>query len=123
DNPNHTGNEEYNFVMAGMFPSEDLAILPYNRVVKDLNGLSAQEFIIRLGEKFIVNESEVKNPENPGQIAMYLNRRWYLLTYNVEYIRDPGPIERLDVSILQNNVLGPILGIEDPRTDKRISFV
>lgn len=122
-NPNHTGNEEYNFVMAGMFPSEDLAILPYNRVVKDLNGLSAQEFIIRLGEKFIVNESEVKNPENPGQIAMYLNRRWYLLTYNVEYIRDPGPIERLDVSILQNNVLGPILGIEDPRTDKRISFV
>lgn len=122
-NPSHTGNEEYNFVMAGMFPAAELTILPYNRVVSDLNGLTPEELIAKLSDKFVVTPSPLKAPESPGQFAMYLDGRWYLLKFNVDYIRDPGPIERLDVSILQSNVLGPIFGIDDPRTDKRISFV
>lgn len=122
-NLKHSGTEAYNFVMAGIFPAEDLAILPYNRVVKDLNGNSPEDFLRRLSDKFVVTQSAVKTPENPGQFAMYLAGKWFLLKYNVDFIRDPGPIERLDVSILQENVLSPILGIEDPRTDKRIAFV
>ncbi|MER3631134.1 MAG: DUF1015 domain-containing protein [Blastocatellia bacterium] len=122
-NPHHTGNEEYNFVMAGVFPAEELTILPYNRLIKDLNGNTREDLIRRLSDKFVVTESFVKTPENPGQFAMYLAGKWYVLKYNVDFIRDPGPIERLDANILQENVLSPILGIADPRTDKRISFV
>ncbi len=123
NNPNHTGREEYNFVMAGIFPAEDLRILAYNRVVHDLNGLSADEFFAKLGDSFIVAETNERTPDERGETCMYFGGRWYRLTFNVQYFREPDPIERLDVSILQQFVLTPVLGIGDPRTDTRISFV
>lgn len=122
-NADHTGGEEYNYVMAGIFPAEDLHILAYNRVVHDLNGLTKDEFFAKLGESFIVEKSNEKTPSNRGETCMYFGGEWYKLTFNVQYFREPDPIERLDVSILQQFVLAPILGIGDPRTDTRISFV
>lgn len=122
-NANHTGDEPYNYVMAGIFPAEDLAIMPYNRVAKDLKGLSEEEFFVALSQNFIVSEGGPKTPEQRGSIAMYLGGKWYTLRHNVENIQEPDPIERLDVSILQNNVLSPILGIDDPRTNDRVAFV
>ena len=124
DDSEHTGGEEYNFVMAGIFPSQDLKILPYNRVVKDLNGLDKEEFLARIRENFIVAAHTVeKRPDEPGEIAMYLLGVWWKLRFNVNFIREPDPIDRLDVSILQQYVLAPVLGIGDPRTDQRIAFV
>ena len=123
NNPHHTGEEEYNFVLAGIFPAEDLKILAYNRTVKDLNGLSDDEFFAKLRESFTVNENNKKEPENRGEFRMYFGGKWYALHFSVSYFREPDPIERLDVSILQQYVLSPILGIGDPRTDERISFV
>ncbi len=122
-NPNHTGDEEYNFVMAGIFPDEDLNILAYNRVVHDLNGLAQAEFLARLSESFHVSETGNKQPSEHGTICMYLGGKWYELRSNINYIRQPDPIESLDVSVLQTQLLTPILGIGDPRTDTRISFV
>ena len=123
DNAAHTGEEDYNFVVAGMYPAEDLRILPYNRVVKDLNGLTIGEFFERVRENFIVSETDEKVPENHGEFCMYTDGKWYKLRFNVAYIREPDPIERLDVSILQNYLLGPHLGIDDARTNDRIGFV
>lgn len=122
-NPGHTGSEEYNFVLAGVFPSEDLKILAYNRLVHDLNGLSVDEFLDRVRENFIVTEDEARTPETHGEMFMYVDKKWYALRFAVNYIREPDPIERLDVSILQNYILGPILDISDPTTDERIEFV
>ena len=122
-NPKHTGAEDYNFVVAGMFPAEDLRILAYNRVIKDLNGLSDDEFFERLLENFIVSESSEKLPQNHGEFCMYMGGKWYKLLFNVASFREPDPVERLDVTILQRCVLEPILGISDARTDKRIGFV
>ena len=122
-NPSHTGQEEYNFVLAGVFPAEDLKILAYNRVIHDLNGLSSEEFLARVSEYFIVIEDGEPVPENHGEIGMYLDGKWYTLRFAVNYVREPDPIERLDVSILQNHILGPVLGISDPSTDERIEFV
>lgn len=121
--PDHTGAESYNFVMAGIFPAEDLAIMAYNRVIKDLNGLTIDDFLKRLEEYFIVTETAERAPSQRGQFAMYLDGKWHMLRYNVNYFREPDPLERLDVQILQQNVLGPILGIDDPRTNQRITFV
>ena len=122
-NAGHTGDEEYNYVMAGLFPAEDLKILAYNRVVKDLNGLSEDEFLGKLAGDFAVSETDKKSPENHGEICMYLGGRWYKLVFNVNFLREPDPIERLDASILQDHVLAPVLGIDDPRTDTRIGFI
>ena len=122
-NPNHTGKEDYNYVLAGIFPSEDLRILAYNRVVKDLNGLTEEEFFQKLSDSFIVTETPKKEPTQHGEICMYLRGKWFDLRFTVNYFCEPSPIERLDVSILQDYVLGPILGIDDPRTDTRIGFV
>ena len=122
-NPSHTGNEEYNFVLAGVFPAEDLTILAYNRVVHDLNGLDAHQFLARIQENCVVVEDGKRIPENHGEICVYLDKKWRTLRFAVNYIREPDPVERLDVSILQNYVLGPILGISDPTTDERIEFV
>lgn len=122
-NPEHTGAEPYNFVMAGIFPAEDLAIMAYNRVVKDLNGLSSEEFLGKLQDTFIVSETGERKPSQRGSFAMYLGGKWYELRYNVNYFREPDPLERLDVQILQQNILQPILGIDDPRTNQRITFV
>lgn len=122
-NPEHTGAEDYNFVLAGVFPAEDLNILPYNRIVRDLNGLTAEEFIAKLGQNFIVAENGQSEPQQHGEICVYLEGKWYRLDLAVNYIREPDPIERLDVSILQTYILQPVLGIEDPRTDERLGFV
>jgi uncharacterized protein (DUF1015 family) len=122
-NPEHTGAEDYNFVVAGMFPAEDLQILAYNRVVKDLNGLSEEEFFRRVGEKFVVTETDRKTPAEHGEICMYSGGKWYNLRFSVQFFRAPDPIESLDVSILQDYILEPLLGIDDPRTNKRIGFV
>lgn len=122
-NPSHTGSEEYNFVVAGVFPSEDLRIMPYNRVVKDLNGLSEAEFIEKLRGEFIVEPSEEKSPDQRGKVCLYLNGTWYSIAFDPSSIDMSDPIESLDVSLLQNRVLSPILNIGDPRTDERIAFV
>jgi uncharacterized protein (DUF1015 family) len=122
-NPDHTGDEEYNFVMAGMFPSEDLRILPYNRVVKDLNGLDKETFFERIRESFILVDSIDDTPNERGEVSMYFGGVWYKLRFNPAEKKQLDAIERLDVSILQNYLLAPILGIGDPRTDTRITFV
>jgi uncharacterized protein (DUF1015 family) len=112
---------EYNYVIAALFPAEELKILPYNRVVKDLNGLSDDEFLAKLREKFEVTENANPSPEMSGTFSMYLAGNWYGLKPNFD--KPDSVIESLDVSILENYVLNPILGIEDVRTDKRIDFV
>ncbi|HYJ90216.1 MAG TPA: DUF1015 family protein, partial [Pyrinomonadaceae bacterium] len=122
-NPNHTGEEEYNYVLAGIFPAEELRILAYNRAVSDLNGISDEEFLQRLNESFTVTETDRTRPERSGDICMYLSGKWYNLRFAVSYDHEPDAIERLDVSTLQNYVLRPILGIIDERTDERILFV
>jgi len=121
---NVPGGNEINFVMAGIFPAEELRILAYNRAVRSLNGFSEDAFLQRIKEQFfVVSEAEHKEPKMHGEICMYLGRKWYKLFFNMQYFREPDPIERLDVSILQENILGPILGFDDPRTDDRIIFV
>lgn len=121
--PGSTGDEEFNFVLAGVFPAEDLKILAYNRTVKGLNGLSEEDFFSKLRESFIVTATGQKEPKRHGEICMYYRGRWYTLVFNVKNVREPDPIERLDVSILQQYVLSPILGITNVQTDERIGFV
>ena len=123
ENPGHTGEEEYNYVLAGVFPAEELRILAYNRAVTEVNGTTEKEFLSRLAENFIVEETVKARPERPGDICMYLSGKWYNLHFAVNYIRQPDPVDRLDVTILQNYILRPILGISDERTDDRILFV
>ena len=125
-NPGWTGDEEFNFFLAVVFPEEQLKILDYNRAVKDLNGLSKEEFLEKIGEKFDVTLYEEEGPAAPArkhQFGMYLDGAWYLLTARAGVVNDSDPVARLDVSVLQDLVLAPILGIEDPRTDKRIDFI
>jgi uncharacterized protein (DUF1015 family) len=122
-NPRHTGEEPYNYFMAVVFPHDQLRIMDYNRVVKDLNGLSADEFLARISEKFTVAPTDSPKPTAVRQFGMYLGGRWYRVeakpgTYPVD-----DPVRGLDVSILQENLLATVLGIADPRTDKRIDFV
>lgn len=121
-NKAHSGKEDYNFFLSVTFPASQLRILPYNRVVKDLNGLSAEEFMKKLSAKFKVTETQEQAPEKQGLVCMYLNKKWYLLEPLFD-INKLGVIEQLDVSVLQDNVLAPLLGIDDPRTSKRIDFV
>lgn len=120
-NVHHTGEEDYNFVIAALFPAEELKILPYDRIVKDLNGLSDEEFLGKLRENFEVNENAHPSPETSGTFSMYLDGKWFGLKPN--FAVPDSVIEGLDVSILENYVLHPVLGIEDVRTDKRIDFV
>lgn len=125
EHPDYTGDEEFNFFMAVVFPDADLHIFDYNRVVKDLGGNTAEAFIEKIKEAgFEVEKkgSEAYRPEEKHCFAMFLEDNWYKLTAKEEIIPD-HVIDSLDVAILQNNVLNPILGIEDPRTDKRIDFV
>jgi uncharacterized protein (DUF1015 family) len=117
------GKLESDFFLSVLFADSDLYIMDYNRVVKDLNGLSKDEFFERLSKGFEVKEeSKAFSPDNKGEFGLYIEDKWYKLTAKNEILSD-DPVEGLDVSILQNNVLGPILGIGDPRTDKRIDFV
>ena len=121
--PNYTGDEEFNYYLAVIFPSDQLKILDYNRVVKDLNGLSEEEFIKKLSEKFDIVETEGRaKPNKAYDFGMYMDGKWYMLTAKDE-IKSKDAVKGLDVSILQDNVLIPILGIGDIRTDKRIDFV
>ena len=119
----HTGEEEYNFFLAVMFPDEQLKILPYNRVVKDLNGLSRDEFLGKVREQFDVSESAAASPSTAKNWGMYLDGNWYGLTPREDMTLPQGVVDALDVSILQDRLLAPILGIQDVRTDKRIDFV
>ena len=120
--PNYDKEAEFNFYLSVIFPDEQLYIMDYNRVVKDLNGLSEAEFISKVKEKFDVADSSDGAPKKLHTFGMYLNKKWYMLTAKPELIID-DPIEALDVSILQKQLLFPILGIDDPRTNKRIDFV
>lgn len=123
-NPDHTGEEEYNYFLTVIFPESQLNIMPYNRVVKDLNGLDQQAFLDRLSTGFVVESvDEAVAPKMRHHFGMYQDGRWYLLTAKPELIDESDTVGRLDVSILQNNLLSPVLGIENPRTDKRINFV
>lgn len=121
ENPNHTGDEEYNFFLTVLFPAEQLQILPYNRTVKDLNGLSEGQFMDALEKEFVVCEPGYNVPLQKGEICMYVGARW--ITLKPEDIDTDDPIRSLDVSILQERVLDPLLGIIDIRTDKRVDFV
>jgi uncharacterized protein (DUF1015 family) len=120
---NLPGGDEFNFVIAGIFPAEELRIMAYNRAVRDLNGLTIEKFLSLIQETFIVSDTDRKEPNTHGEICMYLGGKWFKLLLNVQYFREPDPIERLDVSILQVNILAPVLGIDDPRTNERIVFV
>jgi uncharacterized protein (DUF1015 family) len=117
------GNEEYNFFQCVLFPDNQLRILPYNRVVRDLNGMSAADFLVRVGESFAITENAAPAPEARGNWSMYLNGKWFGLTLRDDATKPSGAVESLDVSILQDRLLDPILGIKDVRTDKRIDFV
>ena len=122
-NPGYTGNEEFNYFLSVLFPDEELMIMPYNRVVKDLNGLSEEEFMAKIKDKFTVSKSSTQvAPTKKGEFGMYLGKKWYTLTAKEE-ILSSDPVDGLDVAVLQNNVLEPLLGIRDPKTDKRIDFV
>ena len=123
-NPGYTGDEEFNYFLSVLFPDEQLMIMPYNRVVKDLNGYSNDEFIDAVSKYFTVEEKGHRAfyPEQKGSFGMYLDGTWYLLTAK-ESIMSDDPVDGLDVAILQDYLLTPILGIGDPRVDKRIDFV
>lgn len=125
-NPDYNGSEEFNFFLAVAFPKDELEIMDYNRVIKDLNGYSPEEFMAKIGEKFTLEafdgEGQYK-PEAKHTFGMYLEKKWYKLTAKDGTFDEADPVDRLDVSILQNNCITPIFGIEDPRTDKRIDFV
>ncbi len=122
-NSNHNGTEEYNYFLAVLFPAEQLKIMPYNRVVHDLNGMSKEDFMSKIKNNFTVEETNSPNPPSKKTFAMYIDKNWYLLkpNHNIKQAATVG--ENLDVSILQNYLLHPVLGIEDPRTDNRIDFI
>jgi uncharacterized protein (DUF1015 family) len=120
-NPHHTGDENYNWFPAVMFPQDQLKILAYNRLVTDLNGLHPEEFLVRVGHACRLSPSAPPVPARPGQVSMYLGGHWLGLEFDVP--ADADPVSRLDVSLLQDGILAPILGIDDPRTSKRIEFV
>lgn len=124
-NPDYTGEEEFNFFMSVLFSDKDLYIMDYNRVVKDLNGLSKEAFLEKVSEKFDIKEvpgNTAYKPMHKRHFGMYLDGQWYELTAK-EDTKGDNLIDSLDVSLLQNYLLQPILGIDDPRTDKRIDFV
>lgn len=137
EHPDYTGEEPFNYFLSVLFPDDELMIMPYNRVVKDLNGLSKEEFLKVVGERFEIvkcgeggagdrapgqAQTAVSGPSCRHHMGMYLDGCWYELTVRPEYLSD-DPVKGLDVSLLQDILLGPVLGIQDPRTDSRIRFV
>lgn len=122
--PGYTGEEPFNYFLSVLFPDEELMILPYNRVVRDLNGMSTEQFFEKLKEKFELEEigKEPYAPVQKGTFGMYLGGTWYALKILPQY-RSADPVKGLDVSILQDHLLAPVLGIGDPRTDQRIDFI
>ena len=126
ENPNYTGDEEFNYYIAMIAPENNLEVLDYNRVVKDLNGNTKEEFLNKIARKFEI-ERVAKNkqykPEQKGTVGMFLDGDWYKIKFDDKSINDPDEVKSLDISILQDNILDDILGIKDPRRDKRIDFV
>ncbi|HES59867.1 MAG TPA: DUF1015 domain-containing protein, partial [Caldithrix sp.] len=123
-NHSQNGINEYELIMAVLFPDKELAVMDYNRAVKDLNGLNKDNFLNSISSKFNVNEYfKEKSPKKLHDFGMYLEGKWYLLSPKKETFDENDPIESLDVSILQSNLLAPVLGIDDPRTNQRIKFV
>ena len=120
-NPGHTGSEDYNWFLAVLFPASQLQILPYNRAVKDLNGHTKDAFLDAVGRAFVFKSGGSPTPTRPGDIRMYHDGAWHGLAWRPE--ADADPISQLDVSALQDRLLAPILGIDDPRTSKRIDFI
>lgn len=124
ENEEYTGDEEFNYFLSISYPDSELEVLDYNRTVKDLNGLSKEEFLNKVSENFIVTKSnEQVKPKEKHTFGMYLEKQWYLLEARNGIFNPDDPVDQLDVSILQNNLLKPILGIDDPRKSKRIKFV
>jgi uncharacterized protein (DUF1015 family) len=121
----YTGKEEFNFFLSVLFPAEELLIMPYNRVIKDLNGYTEEEFLKKVAEYFTLEDlgSNAYAPKEKGEYGMYLKNKWYKLIISKENRKDNDPVAGLDVSLLQDNLLENILGIKDPRSDKRIDFV
>jgi len=126
-NPHHIGSEEYNYFIAVIFPADQLKILPYNRVVFDFNGLSRADFMNSVADKFTITPTTDKEPKTKNTFCMYLDKEWYLLkprdSVFASLSLEKSVGEKLDVSILQNFLLNPVLGIDDPRTNTRIDFI
>ncbi len=122
--PGFDGSEEFNYFLSVLFPEGELAIMDYNRVVKDLKGLSDDEFLDRLNKvsRCVKSGEDIIHPEKKGQFSLYLEKKWYLYEFLPEVLSD-DPVDGLDVALLQNHVLSPILGIDDPTTDDRIDFI
>ena len=120
-NAQHTGLEDYNWFLCVLFPAAELKILPYNRIVFDLNGLSAEAFLAKVKASFGLIETVTPTPRMGGSVSMYFGGKWYGLSCPVDVNADP--VSRLDVSVLQDKLLAPLLGIDDPRTSKRVDFV
>ena len=122
-NPRHAGDEDYNHFLCVAFPHDEMRILDYNRLIKDLHGLNARDFLARIGKQFSVAPADGQaRPVRAGQFGMYLDKRWYRLDIKPGLI-PTDPVASLDVSLLQEHLLAPVLGIGDPRRDKRIDFV
>ena len=123
-NPEHTGEESYNYFLSVIFPHDQMQILDYNRVVRDLNGLDKEDFLNKVAERFSLEAVDKPcKPSRPGEFGLYLDGQWYQLRIDPQRIPQDDPVARLDVSLLQDNLIAPLLGIEDPRTDNRIDFV
>ena len=124
NNPSHTGEEAYNYFLTVIFPDNQVQIIDYNRVIKDLNGLSSQAFLAQVGRNFTVKPSSTAaKPQKPGEFGMFLDGQWYQLTIHSDQLMSDDPVSQLDVSLLTHHLIDPILGITDLRRDKRIDFV
>lgn len=122
--PDYNGNEEFNFFLAVAFPDEELEIMDYNRVVKDLNGYTREEFLGEVSKAFDIEKTDGRcKPDKKHTFGMLLGEQWYRLTAKESIINETDPVSRLDVSILQNSLLDPILGIKNPKNDSRIDFI
>lgn len=126
ENPDHSGDEPYNFVLTVLFPDHENRILEYNRVVRDLNGLTPDDLIAAVGEKFdveLLSGDADKQPPARHQFGMYVGSHWYRLTAHEGLTNEDDPVHSLDVCLLQEHILGPLLGIDDPRQDPRLDYV
>ncbi len=124
NNPAHKGTEGYNYFVGALFPHQQVKIMDYNRAVRDLNGLREEDLINRIQDRFSVSpDFKDRSPARAHEFGMYLGGKWYRLRAKEDRIGQGDPIEKLDVWILQNHLLGPVLGIQDPKTDRRIKFV
>ncbi|TYB94695.1 MAG: DUF1015 domain-containing protein [Kosmotoga sp.] len=125
ENKHHSGDEEYNYFLSVIFPHNHLNVLDYNRVVKDLNGLSKKDFLKSIENKFTIEEADETPyaPKNKHEFGMYIDNHWYVIKPKDGTFNENDPVKSLDVAILQNNLLEPVLGIKNPRSDSRIDFI